>query len=236
MFTKEQLEDNLGDWYIKFKPYLESKKFEFIFHTLMEIKGIKRIVPEKKNLFNAFKLCQLNNLKVCILGQDPYPQIINRIPVAHGLSFSSNVESFKPKSLENIFKELEDDLYDGFDLNTSIRSVNLEDWAKQGVLLLNTSLTTFEGEMGAHLGIWDSFIEEVFKVINENSSGIIFVLWGGHAKKYKSKIDLNLHYVLESGHPSPLSANKGHWFGNKHFSKINEIIEKNNGTDFKIKW
>jgi uracil-DNA glycosylase len=232
MMNKEEF----GDWYPKMETYLTSDDFKNVFHTLKEKKGVKRIVPDRVNLFNTFKLCQFKDLKVVILGQDPYPQVINKIPVAHGLAFSSNVENFRPKSLENIFKEIESDLYDGFDLSLSVRPVNLEDWAKQGILLLNTSLTTFENEMGAHLGLWDSLIDEVFRVINENTSGVIFVLWGTHAKKYKKKIDLNLHYVLESGHPSPLSANKGHWFGNKHFSKINKTIEENNGKEYIIKW
>jgi len=230
------MENELGDWYYKLKPFLEQGKLDNIFNQLKEIKGNKNIVPRKDDVFNAFKLCQFKDLKVVILGQDPYPQIIKGIPVAHGLAFSSNVEEFRPKSLENIFKEIENDVYDGFNLNLSVRPVNLEDWAKQGVLLLNTSLTTFENEPGAHIKIWHEFTKEVINVINELHSGVIFCLWGNHAKSYDSMINPFNHFILYSGHPSPLSANKGHWFGNEHFSKINKILEINNGKEFKIKW
>jgi uracil-DNA glycosylase len=231
----EEFSNQLGDWYPKLKNYFESNAFDKVLEALSnDLKSGITVVPQKKDLFKAFELCQWHNVKVVILGQDPYPQIVNKKPVAHGLAFSSNVEQFRPPSLDNIFKEIENSIFDGFDLNMSVRSVNLEDWAKQGVLLLNTSLTTHAGVRGAHLGLWDEFIDEVFKVMNDYHAGIIFCLWGQYAKKYESKINPFNHYILTAGHPSPLSANKGHWFGNNHFITINKILNENNNLVIKF--
>lgn len=226
---------NLEEWFFKLGNKKEVDEIFVKLHNLA-ITEKKKIVPKKEDVFKALELTPFKEVRVVWLGQDPYPQIINGVPVAHGLAFSSNVEEFRPKSLENIFTEIENNLYDGFNLNISTRSVNLEDLAKQGVLLLNTSLTTFVNEPGAHLSIWNEFVLKIIQTLNEQSSGIIFCLWGNHAKKYEKYINTKSHYILTSGHPSPLSANKGHWFGNNHFKMINQILKENNGEEFTIKY
>ena len=222
--------ENLKQWLAKLDCEEELNE---IFRNLVILSSEqgKKIVPKREDVFKAFDLTSIDDVKVVILGQDPYPQIINKVPVAHGLAFSSNVEQFRPKSLENIFKEIEDSVFDGFDLNIVSRSVNLEDWARQGVLLLNTSLTTFVNEPGAHIHLWKKFTLRVIEYLNEYRSGLIFCLWGNHAKGYAKYINKDSHYILESGHPSPLSANKGYWFGNKHFKELNTILEKLNGKE-----
>lgn len=234
---KSDFINDLGDWSLILNKYIQSEEFDKILNFLIkEIQSNKIIVPQKKDLFNAFKFCQYSNVKVIILGQDPYPQIVDNNPVANGLAFSSSTDKFLPKSLNNIFLEIERSEYNEFDLEFISRSFDLTSWAKQGILLLNTSLTTRKDVVGAHLKLWDSFIQEVFKVLRERQTGLIYCLWGNHAKSYKKYINKDNNYILESGHPSPLSANRGYWFKNNHFSKINNILEKNNGKDFKINW
>lgn len=178
--------------------------------------SLHKCFPDKNQIFNAFNLCQFDLLKVVIIGQDPY----HGLGQANGLCFSVNDDVKIPHSLNNIFKELENDLSISY---TS--SGNLERWAKQGVLLLNSTLSVRQGQAGSHQGKgWETFTDSVIQKISENKENVVFILWGGSAKKKRLKIDRNKHYVLESGHPSPLSANKGLWFGNKHFSKTNDYL------------
>jgi len=178
--------------------------------------SLHKCFPDKNQIFNAFNLCQFDLLKVVIIGQDPY----HGLGQANGLCFSVNDDVKIPHSLNNIFKELENDLAISY---TS--SGNLERWAKQGVLLLNATLSVRQGQAGSHQGKgWETFTDSVIQKISENKENVVFILWGGSAKKKGLKIDRSKHYVLESGHPSPLSANKGLWFGNKHFSKTNDYL------------
>lgn len=177
-----------------------------------------KILPPKNLIFNCFNYFNFNKLKVVILGQDPY----HGINQAMGLSFSVGKNIKLPPSLKRIYKEIESDLNIAKDYNNG----DLTNWAKQGVLLLNTALTVREGNPGSHSKIWIEFTNEIIKYINEHSEGIVFLLWGNHAKKYKSFVDLNKHYCLEASHPSPLARNG--WFGCKHFSKTNEILKNNN--------
>nr|MBP9602267.1 uracil-DNA glycosylase [Lutibacter sp.] len=142
---------------------------------------------------------------------------------AHGLCFSVNEGIAHPPSLINIFKELNTDLDIPYPT-----SGNLERWAKQGVLLLNATLTVREHEAGSHQKKgWEQFTDAVIAAISENSENVVFLLWGGFAKKKGAKIDTKKHCVLTSGHPSPLSANRGYWFGNKHFSMVNNYLIEN---------
>lgn len=174
------------------------------------------VYPKGKDIFKAFDLTPLDQLKVVIIGQDPY----HGPNQANGLCFSVNDGIKHPPSLENIFKELSNDL--GYPYP---KSGDLSKWAKQGVLLLNASLTVRKGQANAHANYgWHTFTDAVIKTINEQKKDIVFLLWGGFAKKKQSLIDAEKHHILTSGHPSPLSANKGHWFGNKHFSKTNDIL------------
>lgn len=172
--------------------------------------------PPMSLLFNAFTYCQLQQLKVVVLGQDPY----HGLGQAHGLAFSVPFGVNHPPSLKNIIVEWSRDL----DLSYPF-SGNLEPWAAQGVLLLNTALSVGMSKPGSHLKDWRSFTETLISGISSKKDFVVFVLWGGFAQKFEKHINTDKHLVLKAGHPSPLSANKGHWFGNKHFSKINEVLE-----------
>lgn len=172
--------------------------------------------PPKHELFNAFVRCPLDQVKVVLIGQDPY----HGFGQANGLAFSVNDGITFPPSLINIFKELERDL----DIPIPI-SGNLERWAEQGVLLLNATLSVSEGKAGSHQDIgWETFTDHLIKTLSEEKEHIVFLLWGGFAKKKAKLITKNRHLILTSGHPSPLSANRGHWFGNRHFSKTNAYL------------
>ena len=176
------------------------------------------VFPKKENILSAFNFTPFDEVKVVIIGQDPY----HGVNQAHGLCFSVNENVPAPPSLVNIFKELNADL--GL---TIPNSGNLSNWAKQGVLLLNATLTVRAHQAGSHQGKgWETFTDEVIQSISAEKENVIFLLWGGFAKKKAKLIDSNKHHILTSGHPSPLSANRGHWFGNKHFSHTNAILNK----------
>ncbi|MFY9244065.1 MAG: uracil-DNA glycosylase [Polaribacter sp.] len=173
--------------------------------------------PKGKDIFAAFDFCAFDDLKVVIIGQDPY----HGPNQANGLCFSVKDGIPHPPSLINIFKEISTDLKQEYP-----QSGNLEKWAKQGVLLLNATLTVRAHEAGSHQKKgWETFTDEVIKQISNEKENIVFLLWGGFAKKKKKLIDSKKHHILESGHPSPLSANRGYWFGNQHFSKTNEFLK-----------
>ena len=172
--------------------------------------------PKGKEIFAAFDQCPVENLKVVLLGQDPY----HGEGQANGLCFSVRDGIAHPPSLVNIFKEIKEDLKLPYP-----ESGNLSRWAEQGVLLLNATLTVRANMAGSHQGQgWETFTDAVIKSISDNCQHIVFLLWGGFAKKKIALIDTQKHCVLSSGHPSPLSANRGYWFGNKHFSKTNEYL------------
>ncbi|MEP0265135.1 uracil-DNA glycosylase [Dokdonia sp.] len=172
--------------------------------------------PNEKDIFNAFDHCPLDEVKVVILGQDPY----HGVGQANGLCFSVQDEIAMPPSLINIFKEIETDLGLPFP-----KTGNLERWASQGILLLNATLTVRAHQAGSHQRKgWETFTDAVISTLSRKRKNIIFLLWGGYAKKKGAKIDTSKHHVLTAGHPSPLSANRGYWFGNKHFSKTNELL------------
>jgi len=182
--------------------------------------------PKGNHIFAAFDYCDFKALKVVIIGQDPY----HGVGQANGLCFSVNDEVGHPPSLINIFKELEEDL----ELPVP-SSGNLMRWAKQGVLLLNATLTVRAHQAGSHQKQgWEQFTDAVIAQISEQKEDVIFLLWGGFAKKKGAKIDTSKHQILTSGHPSPLSANRGYWFGNKHFSKTNVMLKKKGLS--KIDW
>jgi uracil-DNA glycosylase len=173
--------------------------------------------PEFDAIFAAFDLCPLDEVKVVLLGQDPY----HGPGQAQGLSFSVPEGVKHPPSLVNIFKEIESDLQIPYPT-----SGNLERWARQGVLLLNATLTVRAHEAGSHQKQgWEIFTDDLIKAISARCNGVVFLLWGGYAKKKQKFIDEYNNLILRSVHPSPLSANRGHWFGNKHFSQCNEYLE-----------
>lgn len=173
--------------------------------------------PKGNEIFNAFNACSFDKLKVVIIGQDPY----HGPNQANGLCFSVNDGISHPPSLQNIFKELKTDI----DKEVPI-SGNLISWANQGVLLLNATLTVKAHQAGSHQNKgWEQFTAAVINEISNHKEQIVFLLWGGFAKKKGKNIDSNKHFILTSGHPSPLSANRGYWFGNKHFSKTNTFLK-----------
>lgn len=175
--------------------------------------------PRGKDIFAAFGHCAFEQTKVVIIGQDPY----HGPNQANGLCFSVQDGIPHPPSLVNIFKELQTDIGKPYP-----KSGNLESWAKQGVLLLNATLTVRAHQAGSHQNKgWEIFTDAIIRLISEKKEGVIFLLWGGFAKKKATLIDSKKHHILISGHPSPLSANKGLWFGNRHFSKVNHILKKN---------
>ena len=172
--------------------------------------------PPGNLIFNAFDHCPFDATKVVILGQDPY----HGKGQAHGLCFSVPEGIAQPPSLENIFKEIEQDIG-----TPRPASGDLTHWADQGILLLNATLTVRAHQAGSHQGKgWEKFTNNVIELLSAQKENLVFLLWGGFAKKKQSLIDKNKHLILTSGHPSPLSANKGYWFGNKHFSKTNEYL------------
>jgi uracil-DNA glycosylase len=175
------------------------------------------VYPSAPDMFNAFKLTSFEQTKVVILGQDPY----HGPNQAHGLCFSVLGNVKQPPSLVNIFKELESDI-EGFQIPSH---GNLAAWAEQGVLLLNTVLTVEQGQAHSHANIgWETFTDRVIEQINQHKEGVIFMLWGSHAQKKGARIEQKRHRVLQSVHPSPLSAYRG-FFGCKHFSQANQFLE-----------
>lgn len=229
---------NKNSWSDLFDNVTIKQKINYINQELeKELKLLDNIVdifPKPDKILNCFDLCNVEDVKVILVGQDPY---INKfdingvvIPQAMGLSFSVPKGINIPPSLKNIYKELKDDL------NIENSHGDLTKWNKQGVLLLNRSLTVREGKSNSHKKMWDGFMEKVVEYINEKKSNCVFILWGNDAKKLKKLINNNKHLILEGTHPSPLGANKGGFFGGKYFSKTNEYLKKykKNIIDWKL--
>lgn len=184
-----------------------------------------RVYPRGGNIFRAFDKCGFDDLKVVIIGQDPY----HGIEQANGLCFSVNDGVQFPPSLQNIFKEIETDL--GIPVP---RSGNLDRWAEQGVLLLNSVLTVREHEAASHAGMgWERFTDAVVRAVSERKENVVYMLWGSYAQRKASFVDPVKNCILKAVHPSPLSAYRG-FFGCRHFSKANEYLENNNKTP--INW
>lgn len=210
------------NWYELLKKDFESESYKKLENWLNTEYKLKIIYPEPKNVFNALNLVKYNDVKVVIIGQDPY----HNPKQAHGLSFSVENDINTPPSLKNIYKELQDDCGCYIPNNG-----NLTKWAKQGVLLLNSVLTVEQNKPNSHKGRgWEKITAKIVELLNEREKPVIFLLWGGNAKNIGKNINKNKHFVLTAVHPSPMSANQGGWFGCKHFSKTNEILEKLNET------
>ncbi len=204
-----------NDWDEILKPIWESPGFHNFMNIVKEKYKENTCFPEYNNIFNALKLTPYSKVKVVILGQDPY----HGVGEAHGLSFSVQDGIKKPPSLKNIFKELHDDL--GFD---EPESGNLEKWAKEGVLLLNSVLTVEKDKAASHKDLgWNLFTDHIIKLLNQKETPIVFILWGNFARSKKVFITNKKHLVLESVHPSPFSVYNG-FFGSKPFSKTNNFL------------
>jgi len=205
------------NWKMVLKDEFEKTYFQEIISFLDHQKKLgKTIFPEESLIFNAFNQTSFEDIHVVILGQDPY----HAANQAHGLSFSVTDGIKIPPSLKNIFKEL------GSDIGKEIpKSGNLIHWAKQGVLLLNASLTVEENKPMSHSKIgWNLFTDAVIKKISQEKTNVIFILWGKFAQEKEKLIDPEKHFILKAAHPSPLSAYNGFW-GCKHFSKTNELLK-----------
>ena len=206
-------------WYEVLKEEFESPYFIDIKTFLIEEKRQHIVFPPSPLIFNAFNLTPFENVKVVILGQDPY----HNIGQAHGLAFSVPDGIQKPPSLQNIFKELNQDLNIPIPMNG-----NLEKWAKEGVLLLNASLTVRAHEAASHAKIgWQRFTDAAIKALSDKKQNLVFILWGNYAIAKENLIDHNKHLILKTVHPSPLSASRG-FFGCHHFSKTNEYLINHN--------
>ncbi len=208
---------DLGDWNARLAPLFEDERYKKIRAFLIEEYKHHTVYPDMYDLYNCFKYTPFSNVKAVILGQDPY----HNVGQAHGLCFSVQDGIPNPPSLENIFKELQSDIG-----AKKPKSGNLTAWAKQGVLLLNTSLSVREHQANSHSKCgWAWFTDSVIKLISQQKEHVVFILWGGNARSKKPLIDTAKHCVLECAHPSPLSAYNG-FFGCKHFSKTNAYLQK----------
>ena len=207
-----------NDWDKVLSEIETSDYFKNLMDTVNSEYETKTIYPSKENIFNALKLTSFKDTKVVIMGQDPY----HGEGEAMGLSFSVNNGIKLPPSLKNIYKELFNDL------GITRISGDLSDWSKQGVLLLNSTLTVVKDSPGSHSKLgWNVFTDEIIKKLNEKDTPVVFILWGNFAKTKKEFITNPKHLVIESNHPSPFSARKG-FFDSKPFSKTNDFLKKNN--------
>ena len=205
-------------WQQRLQPEFDKPYFVKLAEFLREEYSTQRIYPPGKLLFNAFDKCPFDDTRVVILGQDPY----HGDKQANGLAFSVADGITKPPSLLNVFKEIQDDLGKPIP-----QSGNLERWAEQGVMLLNSTLTVRATQAGSHQGKgWETFTDAVIKLISEEKQNVVFLLWGAYAQKKGAVIDSAKHLVLTSKHPSPMAAQWGGWFGNKHFSQANAYLRE----------
>jgi uracil-DNA glycosylase len=210
-----------ASWKEALKDEFDKEYFKTLSQSVKEAYLSKAVFPLPKLVFNAFVLTPFDSVKVVILGQDPY----HGQGQAHGLSFSVPEGISTPPSLQNIYKEIKNDL--GISIPTS---GNLERWAKQGVLLLNATLTVEQSKAGSHQGLgWEKFTDAVIKKISDEKEHVVFLLWGRYAQEKGAHIDTQKHLVLKAAHPSPFSAYNG-FFGCKHFSKTNTYLEKHGLT------
>lgn len=206
-------------WQPFLQPEFDKPYFRQLAEFLRQEYSTQRVYPPGKLIFNAFDQCSFGEARVVILGQDPY----HGEGQANGLAFSVADNITKPPSLINIFKEIQDDLG-----KPVPKSGNLERWANQGVMLINSTLTVRAGQAGSHQSKgWETFTDEVIKLISDQKQHVVFMLWGAYAQKKGSVIDSKKHLILKAKHPSPMAAQWGGWFGTKHFSQANEYLTSN---------
>lgn len=210
---------DLGDWNEILSPLFQADEYKKIRKFLIEEYSKHTVYPDMYDLYNCFRFTPFKNVKAVLLGQDPY----HNEGQAHGLCFSVKRGVMPPPSLKNIFTEIHSDLGIDFDMSVG----ELTDWARQGVLMLNTSLTVREGMAGSHRGKgWEILTDRIIELLNERDVPTAFILWGNNAKSKMPLITNPKHAVFTAAHPSPLSAYNG-FFGCRHFSKVNEFLKSN---------
>ncbi len=208
------------EWLFYLNKILKTDSFEELIKNVLNKYQYYTCYPPQSFIFEAFNQCSPIDLKVVIIGQDPY----HGENEANGLAFSVHDGVKIPPSLRNIFKEISLD----FDTIFLPSTGNLKPWANQGVLLINSTLTVEKDKPNSHKNLrWETFTDAVIQMISNEFEGIVFLLWGNFAHKKAKLIDSSKHLILQSGHPSPMSANQGKWFGNKHFSKTNAYLIAN---------
>lgn len=228
---KEKLIEKLTPtgWSIKLRGFIQSSDFDKILESLyQEREDGKRFTPPLKYVFRAFETCPVNDLKVIVIGQDPYPAL----GVADGVAFSCSLTEKVQPSLQQIFSEIRRTVYSGEDRE---QDPDLTRWSEQGVLLLNSALTTRVGQPDTHQSIWKDFMAYTLDMLSLTSSGLIFVLMGSKAQELESIIGPN-HYVLKTSHPASAVYTGGQWDCKDVFNQVNQILERNNGPEFTIKW
>ena len=212
-----KLQDLLqNDWKSVLKSTFQSENFDKLSANVLDAYQNETVYPTVSHLFEAFNLSSYQNTRVVILGQDPY----HGPGQAHGLSFSVPQGVSLPPSLKNIYKELFQDV------GLMRSSGDLSDWARQGVLLLNTVLSVRDSQPNSHKNLgWQTLTLDAIRLLNQGKSNIVFMLWGNFAFQFEKEIDATKHLILKAAHPSPLSANKGGWFGNNCFNFCNEYLK-----------
>lgn len=218
-------------WTTKLRGFIKSSDFDKIIQTLYDQRQQgKRFTPPLKTVFTAFEKCTVKDLRVVLIGQDPYPYI----NVADGMAFSCSNTGKAQTSLRFIFDAIDNTVHDG--VHNIVHDPNLSRWAEQGVLLLNSALTCEIDKVGSHYGIWKDFISYLIDMLNFTDSGLIFILLGKQAQELESLIGPN-HYILKASHPASAAHNGTNmWDCNDVFNETNRIIEKSNGSEFKINW
>jgi uracil-DNA glycosylase len=216
-------------WAVKLRGFIQSSDFDKILENLLKERDEgKRFTPPLKYAFRAFEECPTSDLKVVIIGQDPYPHF----GVADGIAFSCGLTGKPQPSLKNLFEAIEQTVYQGYPTHMD---PDLSRWSQQGVLLLNTALTTQVDKVGTHYDIWKDFIMYVLDMLSLTNSGLIFILLGAKAQELESVIGQN-HYILKASHPASAAYTKTTWDCNDVFNKTNEILTQNNGPQFQITW
>ena len=216
-------------WATKLRGFIQSSDFDKILGSLLDQRDQgKRFTPPLKYAFRAFEECPEKELKVVMIGQDPYPHM----GVADGIAFSCGITQKPQPSLKNIFEAIEETVYQGY---PTYQDPDLTRWSKQGVLMLNSALTTQVDKVGTHYDIWKDFMMYVLDMLSLTNSGLIFILLGAKAQELESVIGQN-HYILKASHPASAAYTKTVWECNDVFNKANEILAKNNGPQYKIQW
>lgn len=216
-------------WATKLRSFIMSSEFDKILETLYTLREEgKRFTPPLKHVFRAFETCPVEDLKVVVIGQDPYPYM----NIADGIAFSCSISGKPQPSLQKIFDEIERTVHQGY---PTYQDPDLTRWSKQGVLLINSALTCQVDKVGSHYDVWKDFIAYVIDMLSLTNSGLIFCLLGAKAQELEGIIG-DAHYVLKASHPASAAYKGGVWDSGDLFNKVNEIIKQNNGPTYRISW